>query len=59
MPKLTHSQIWDSVKRVEAGVAVPEICWKLGISTATFYKCRTKSGGMNVPKISRMEELED
>ncbi|MDH6420887.1 AcrR family transcriptional regulator [Polynucleobacter sphagniphilus] len=27
----------DALKRVDAGLAVPEICRELGISTATFY----------------------
>ena len=40
--KFTDSQIIDSVKRVEAGIGVPDICRELGISTATFYKWRAK-----------------
>jgi putative transposase len=32
----------DAVKRVEAGFAVPDICRELGISSATFYKWRSK-----------------
>ncbi len=35
--KFTDSQIMDALKRAEAGVAVPEICRELGVSTATFY----------------------
>jgi len=38
---------------------VPDICWVLGISTATFYKWRAKYGGMDVSMMSRMKELED
>jgi putative transposase len=49
----------DVVKRVRTGVTVPDICHELGISTATFYKWRTKYGGMDVPMMSRMKELED
>jgi putative transposase len=48
-----------AVKRVEAGIGVPDICRELGISTATFYKCRAKYGGMDVSMMSRMKELED
>nr|WP_230945994.1 transposase [Burkholderia territorii] len=36
----------DALKRVEAGLAVPDLCRELGISTATFYKWRSKYGGM-------------
>ena len=57
--KFTDSQIMDAVKRVEAGFAVPDICRELGISTATFYKWRAKFGGMDVPMVSRMKELEE
>lgn len=57
--KFTDSQVMDAVKRVEAGVAVPDISRELGISTATFYKWRAKYDGMDVSMMSRMKELED
>jgi putative transposase len=33
--RFTDSQISEALKRVEAGLAVPEICRELGVSTAT------------------------
>ena len=57
--RFTDSQILDAVKRVEAGFAVPDICRELGVSTATFYKWRSKYGGMDVSLMSRMKELEE
>ena len=57
--KFTDSQIIDSVKRVEAGIGVPDICRELGISTATFYKWRAKYGGMDVSDAKRLKSLED
>ena len=48
----------DALKRVDAGLAVPEICRELGISTATFYKWRSKYGGMYTSMMARMKELE-
>ena len=57
--KFSDSQIIDSVKRVEAGIAVPDICRELGISSATFYKWRAKFGGMDTSMMTRMKELED
>jgi putative transposase len=57
--RFTDSQIMAALKRVEAGLAVPEICRELGISTATFYKWRAKFGGMDTSMMSRMKELED
>jgi putative transposase len=56
--KFTDSQIMDALKRVDAGLAVPEICRELGISTATFYKWRSKYGGMDTSMMARMKELE-
>ena len=57
--RFTDSQIMAALKRVEVGLAVPEICRELGISTATFYKWRAKVGGMDTSMMARMKELED
>ncbi len=56
--KFTDSQIMDALKRVDAGLAVPEVCRELGISTANFYKWRAKYGGMDTSMMARMKELE-
>ena len=56
--KFTDSQVMDALKRVDAGLAVPELCRELGISSATFYKWRSKYGGMDVSMIARLKELE-
>jgi putative transposase len=56
--KFTDSQIIEALKRVEAGLAVPDLCREIGISTATFYKWRSKFGGMDVSLMARMKELE-
>ena len=56
--KFTDSQIMDALKRVDAGLAVPEVCRELVISTATFYKWRSQYGGMDTSMMARMKELE-
>jgi putative transposase len=56
--KFTDSQIMDALKRVEAGLTVPEVCREPVISTQTFYKWRAKYGGMDVSMMVRMKELE-
>ena len=56
--KFTDSQVIEALKRVDAGLAVPELCRELGISSATFYKWRAKYGGMDVSMIARLKELE-
>ena len=53
--KFTDSQIMDALNRAESGIAVPEICRELGISTATFYNWRSKYGGMDVSLMARMK----
>ena len=56
--KFTDSQIMDALKRGDAGLAVPEVCRELGISSATFYKWRAKYGGMDTSMMARTKELE-
>ena len=57
--RFTDSQIIGVLKQAEAGTAVPELCREHGISSATFYKWRSKFGGMEVSMVARMKELED
>lgn len=49
----------DALKRVEAGLSVPDVCRELGISVVTFYKWRAKFGGMDTSLMARMKELEE
>lgn len=57
--RYTDSQIMEALKRVEAGITVPDLCRELGISSATFYKWRAKYGGMDTSMMARMKELEE
>lgn len=57
--RFTDSQIIAVLKQAEAGTPVPELCREHGISSATFYKWRSKYGGMDASMMSRMKELED
>jgi putative transposase len=58
-PKYSDSQIFQILKEAEAGVPVPELCRKHGMSSASFYKWRAKFGGMDVSSMKRMKELEE
>ena len=42
----TQSQIFQVLREAEAGVPVPQLCRKHGMSNASFYKGRSKYGGM-------------
>lgn len=45
------------LRQAESGVAVPELCREHGISTASFYKWRSKYGGMDASMMSQMKAL--
>ncbi|MGR2727202.1 transposase, partial [Xanthomonas arboricola pv. corylina] len=45
--RFTDSQIIAVLKQSEAGTPVPQLCREHGISSATFYKWRSKFGGMD------------
>ncbi|TWR00990.1 transposase, partial [Xanthomonas vasicola] len=55
--RFTDSQIIAVLKQAEAGTPVPELCREHGISSATFYKWRSKFGGMDASLISQLKEL--
>ena len=57
--RFSDSQIIAILKQAEGGVAVPELCREHGMSSATFYKWRSKFGGMDASLMTRMRELEE
>jgi putative transposase len=57
--RFTDSQIIAILKQAEAGAPVPELCREHGMSSATFYKWRSKFGGMDASLMTRMKELEE
>ena len=57
--RFTDSQIIAVLKQAESGTPVPELCRTHGISSATFYKWRSKFGGMDASMVARLKELED
>lgn len=57
--RFSDSQIIAVLKQAEAGSLVPELCREHGISSATFYKWRSKFSGMDASLMSRLKELED
>ena len=46
--RYTEEQIIGILKQHQAGLGAKELCRKYGISDATFYKWRSKYGGMDV-----------
>ena len=43
----------------EAGTAVADICRKLGVTEATFYRWKRKYGGLGVPELRELRQLRD
>lgn len=57
--RFTEEQIIGIVRQAEAGVRIVDLCRPNSISDATFYKWRSKFGGMNVPDAKRLRQLEE
>ncbi len=56
--RFTEEQIVYAIKQVEAGVPIGELCRKYGITQQTFYRWRTKYGGLAPSELRRLKELE-
>lgn len=56
--RFNEIQIIGVLKEQEAGGNTSEICRKYGISPATFYKWKSKFGGLNVSEAQRLKSLE-
>jgi putative transposase len=57
--RFTESQIVAILKEADAGAKVPDVCRQHGISSATYYKWKSKYGGMEASDLKRTKELED
>ena len=57
--RYSESQILAILKQNENGVSVPDLCREHGMSSAMFYKWRSKFGGMDASMMKRLKELEE
>ena len=57
--RFTREQITYALKQTELGIAVGEICRKMGIAEATFYVWRKKYGGLGPSELKRLRLLEE
>jgi putative transposase len=57
--RFSESQIFGILREAEAGTVIRDLCRKHGIGEATFYKWRSKYGGMDVSMIKRLKELDE
>ncbi len=56
--RFSEFQIVKILKSVEGGIAVKDVCREHAISNATYYKWKSKYGGMEASDVQRMRELE-
>lgn len=57
--KFSETQILSILKEGEAGaLSVPDLCRKHGVGQSTYYKWKSKYGGMEASDLQRMRELE-
>ena len=57
--RFSDEQIIGMIKEQENGMPTAEVCRKHGISSASFYKYKSKFGGMDVSDARKLKSLED
>jgi putative transposase len=57
--KFSPQQIAKILKEFDNGKSVDELSREHGVSSATFYKWRSKFAGMNSKELKRLKELEE
>ncbi|MFI5224689.1 MAG: transposase [Nitrospirales bacterium] len=56
--RFTEEQIIAVLKESEAGAKNQDLCRKHGITEQTFYRWRSKYGGMQISEAKRLREVE-
>jgi len=56
--RFSEEQIIAVLKEQEAGMLTADVCRRHGISSATFYKWKSKYGGLEVYDARRLRQLE-
>jgi putative transposase len=57
--RFTEEQIIRVLKEHAAGLSAAELCRKHGVSEPTFYKWRSRYGGMEVSDARKLKALEE
>jgi len=57
--RFKEEQIIAILREQEAGAKTADLCRRHGISSATFYKWKSKYGGLEVSDARRLKALED
>jgi putative transposase len=57
--RFSEEQIIGVLKQHEAGTPITQLCREHGISEGTFYRWKSKYGGLEVAEAKRLKQLED
>ncbi|MBC8139772.1 MAG: transposase [Fibrella sp.] len=61
MPKktFTEEQIVSTLRQVEGGATVADVCRKVGVTEQTFYRWKKKYAGVGIAELRRLKQLEE
>lgn len=57
--RFTEEQIAFALRQGETGTPVEDICRKLGVSEATYFRWKKRFGGLGVVELRRLKQLEE
>ena len=57
--RFREEQIIGILQEVQAGATIREVCRRNGIAETTYYRWRTKYGGMDVSEARRLKQVEE
>jgi putative transposase len=57
--RFSEAQMIGVLREQEAGVATEDVCRRHGISQQTFYRWKSKYGGMEISDAQKLKALED
>ncbi len=57
--RFTEQQIAFALQQAEGDTSVDEVCRKMGISQETFFRWKKVYGGLMLPEVRRLKQLEE
>ncbi len=57
--RYTDEQAAFALKQAELGTSMAEVCRKMGVSEATFFRWKQKFGGLGPSELRKLRQLEE
>ncbi len=57
--RFTEEQIAFALRQGELGTAVAEVCRKMGVAEATYFRWKQKYGGLGPSELRKLRQLEE